>query len=140
MSQTPTEVEQLMREALTVTNGREFSRIPNVIAESYVGHQPGDADDIHGQDGMEAWLREFDAGFPDFEMIVEAELVGDDVVMEEWTLTGTHEGEYNGIPPTHREVELRGMSKFVIEDGRIAEEYMYFNVQDFYDQLGVTDG
>lgn len=54
MSQTPTDVEQLMGDGLVVTNGREFSKTPNVYAESSVGHQPGDVDDIHGRDGMEA--------------------------------------------------------------------------------------
>jgi GrpB-like predicted nucleotidyltransferase (UPF0157 family) len=47
---------------------------------------------------------------------------GEEVCIIEWTLTGTHEGEYIGIPPTHRSVELPACSIFTLgADGLVGE-------------------
>ena len=64
----------------------------------------------------------------------------DGVVMIEWTVTATHEGEFNGIPATNREIELRGMSKTSIRDGEIVEDRVYHDFHAFLEQLGLTDG
>ena len=56
----------------------------------------------------------------------------------EWTLTGTHEGEYIAIPPTHRSVELPACSIFTLgADGLIGEEVVYFDAATLLRQLGV---
>jgi predicted ester cyclase len=53
--------------------------------------------------------------------------------------TTQHEGEFNDIPPTGREVELRAMAKFLVDDGKVTEHREYHDRQDFLEQLGVTD-
>ncbi|RQH03073.1 hypothetical protein EA472_00275 [Natrarchaeobius oligotrophus] len=77
--------------------------------------------------------------FPDGNLDVHDMLVGDDVAFWEWTMTGTHEGEYNGIEPTGRTVDLPGVSKTVIADGKITENWAYFDSQDLLAQLGGTE-
>lgn len=59
--------------------------------------------------------------------------------MGEFTLTGTHDGEFQGIPPTDREVEIKTMSKFEISDGKVQEQWGYLDPQSLMAQLGVTD-
>ena len=60
------------------------------------------------------------------------------VYIIEWTLTGTHEGEYIGIPPTHRSVELPACSIFTRgTDGLVGEEVIYFDPPTLLRQLGV---
>jgi hypothetical protein len=59
------------------------------------------------------------------EMIAEG-----DRVMVRWTFRGVHEGEYMGIPPTHKPVIFSGIYIFRIQDGRISE------VWNLWDQVG----
>ena len=59
--------------------------------------------------------------------------------MTEWTGSGTHEGEFNGFPPTGRTFEHRGMSKFVIANSRIEEERMYYDPREIAEQLGFLE-
>ena len=66
-------------------------------------------------------------------------LVEEDEGMAEVRFEMTHENEYEGVPATGREVELRGMSKWRVEDGKIQELRDYVNMQDLYEQLGVTE-
>ena len=50
--------------------------------------------------------------------------------MMEWTMTGTHEGEYDGIPPTGEEMAVGGMSTVVVEDGQVQADRLYFDTQE----------
>jgi steroid delta-isomerase-like uncharacterized protein len=62
---------------------------------------------------------------------------GEAVCIIEWTLTGTHEGEYIGIPPTHRPVKLPACSIFTLgTDGLVGEEVIYFDAAILLQQLG----
>jgi predicted ester cyclase len=62
----------------------------------------------------------------------------DDVVFVEFTITGTHDGELKGVPPTGRHLELQGMEKFRVVDGRIQEMHAYFDTRAIPEQLGLT--
>ena len=61
-----------------------------------------------------------------------------DVVIVEFTITGTHDGALKGIPPTGRKLELRGMEKFRVVDGQIQEMHAYFDSQEIPEQFGLT--
>lgn len=127
--------EQLMSDYLALWHG-EYSKIDSV-SDSFVAYEPsapGGA--VHGRDDFEAYVRELRTAFPDFTITPEALLEDDKIVMIEWAATGTHEGEFNGLPPTGRTFEHRGMSKFVIADGKVQEERMYYNPMEIAEQLG----
>lgn len=131
---TTADVEQLMGDYFDLRNG-DLSKL-DVVSESFTFYLP--IDEIHGRDGAEAMQRDQETAFPDFTMEIDDLLVGDDVAMWEWTTRGTHEGEWQGIPPTGRAVEFTGMSKTVIADGKIQANWAYFDSQDLLAQLGVT--
>ncbi|HZS19559.1 MAG TPA: ester cyclase [Pseudonocardiaceae bacterium] len=82
----------------------------------------------------EALLR----AFPDLQIESKSTYeCGEAVCIIEWTLTGTHEGEYIGIPPTHRSVELPACSIFTLGgDGLVGEEVIYFDAATLLRQLG----
>ncbi len=136
MAETSTsEHEQLLSEYGELWNG-DFSK-GDAVSESVVIHEP--AGEIRGREDLEDRIREVRSGFPDFHITVDDMLVSDEVVMMEWTMTGTHEGEYRGIPPTDREMTVSGMSKFRITDNKVQEEWMYFDRQEMFDQLGLGE-
>jgi steroid delta-isomerase-like uncharacterized protein len=110
----------------------------DVVSASFDYYGPEAPDDgVHGRDAFEAYLRELLAAFPDHHITVDEMLAGDEVVMIEWTSTGTHEGEFN-IPPTGREFEISGMSKGLISDENVAEGRGYYDRQKVLEQLGLT--
>lgn len=136
-----TDHEQLMtiyQDYEDLWNG-DFSNL-DVIADSMTFYDPAAPEgEIHGRDVFEAYLHEVRTAFPDWHIEVDDLLVGDGVIMKEWTVTGTHEGEFNGIPPTEREIEISGMAKVLIADGKVQEDRLYFNQQDVFEQLGLTE-
>ena len=63
-------------------------------------------------------------------------LVSDDVIMGEWVFTDTHDSELNDIPPTEREMELKGMDTILIVDGKVQEHQVYYNLYGMFEQFG----
>jgi predicted ester cyclase len=66
-------------------------------------------------------------------------LADEHLVMTESTVTGTHDGEFDGIPPTYREIEFPEMATFVVEQGRVEEERAYDDHHEVLRQLGLVD-
>lgn len=138
MTQATTAAEQLVIEYVDAWNERDFQRFADLLAESFTFTSPT-AGTVHGRENCEAYARAVVAGFSDFQVMVQEMVADENLVMTESLLIGTHDGEYDGIPPTHEEIELRDMAKFVVEDGKLQEERLYFNRQEFFDQLGLLD-
>lgn len=141
MAQATSDVEQCVKDWVDIWNTGAYERLPGVLDESATVYDPGAPEGVlDGRDEFEAHLRKLRTGFPDFTISIEEMLSEGGVVMMEWTATATHEGEFDGIPPTNREIELQGMSKTSIRDGEIVEDRVYHDFHDFLDQLGLTDG
>lgn len=84
-------------------------------------------------------MREFTSAFPDFHVEITDFVTSGDAVIAESTYTMTHEGEFNGVPPTNRKVELRAMAKLLVKDGKIQEHREYHDRQEILEQLGVAE-
>jgi predicted ester cyclase len=64
-------------------------------------------------------------------------LVADeDQVAIAYTLSGTHEGEFQGIAPTHRRIEVRGVQIGRFENGMIVERWGASDELGILRQLG----
>jgi steroid delta-isomerase-like uncharacterized protein len=140
MTEATEEAEQLVNAYLSMWEQQEYSKIPDLVSESFEMHGPFTPEEgIRGRDGLEEWMREVTSGFPDFRTDVLNVLSSDDLVMCEVTVSGTHEGEFDGVPPTGREVEIRAMEKFDVADGTVREHRVYFDQQEMLEQLGLAD-
>lgn len=66
------------------------------------------------------------------------ELVAEgDTVVAYWTNTGTHSGEFMGMPPTGRTVTISGIDVHRLRDGRLAEHWHVIEELGMLQQLGV---
>jgi steroid delta-isomerase-like uncharacterized protein len=61
----------------------------------------------------------------------------DDAVFGEGRITGTHDGEWAGIPLTGRRVELPIVAIFEFDDDRLLCEKVYFDMATVLTQMGV---
>jgi steroid delta-isomerase-like uncharacterized protein len=120
-----------------------FERIWNQGDESAIDEfiplnaQGNDPDFGAGREGFKAQWRKWREAFPDlhFEIV---ELVAErDKVLTRWTLTGTHQGEFLGAPPTGNRIKVEGMSLDRIEDGLVAEGFDGWDNLGFRKQLGL---
>lgn len=135
-TQTP---EQLIDEYLEVWNERDYARCSDVVSESFVRVSPAFQDGGEGPEALKEQIRRLEDGFSDFQVTIHERLVGDGIAMSEGTFTGTHDGEFNGVPPTEREVEIQFMDKLRFGENGVDEHRTYYNRQEMVEQLGLAD-
>lgn len=75
--------------------------------------------------------------FPDLHVAIEDTIAEGDKVVYRNTVTGTHQGEYRGLPPTGRSVTYNEIFILRFADGRIAEIWGVVDVLAQLKQLGV---
>lgn len=93
---------------------------------------------IRGRDEIEGFLRQMLAAVPDAETTVHRVVPGDRRAAVEWRLAGTFDGAaFQGIEPTGKRVELRGLDLFEVEEGKIVSNTAYYDGADFARQVGM---
>ena len=78
--------------------------------------------------------------YPDLHVTIEDLVEEDDKVVSRNTVTGTHQGEYMGIPPTGKPVTYNEIFIFRFAGGRIAETWGVVDVVSQMRQLGGVRG
>lgn len=79
----------------------------------------------------------FYAAFPDFTHTIEDIIAKGDKVAARCIITGTHEGEFQGIPPTGKKTEWGAIQIWKIKDGKIVELWIQADVLMMMGQLGM---
>jgi len=82
------------------------------------------------------------AVFPDLTFETRRAYFRDDLVVQEWTARGTHQGTMTRsgieVPPTGRKVEYKGMDVIPIRGGLVARKDVYSDSVTLLRQLGLT--
>jgi steroid delta-isomerase-like uncharacterized protein len=117
-------------------NRGDVGVLDELVAEDFVEHDPmpGTSPD---REGFKAMIRGLREAFPDFHTEVEDQIVAGDKVVERWSCTGTQEGEFMGLPPSNRRVEIHGMDISRLADGRLVEHWTQVDMMSTLQQLGV---
>ena len=108
---------------------------------------PGYVDDfvaigeIRGHDAVRAFFGELFAAFPDFTMTVDRIVADDAAAVVQWHAAGTFTGgPFQGIEPTGRRVEVRGVDVMEIADGLVQHNTIYYDGATFARQIGLLPG
>lgn len=109
-----------------------------LFAENLVDHDPAGQSLPPGREGMKQALANFRTAFPDLETSCEHLIAEGDTVVLRWKARGTHRGELMGIPPTGKQVTLKGVDILRIENGKIAERWAEYDNLGLLQQLGVV--
>lgn len=106
-----------------IINSYHFDKLHEVFAPGVKDHDPAD-DQGPGPEGFVHWFTQFHSAFPDFKIAVEHLVADEDNVAFAYTITGTQDGPFNGIPATGKKIKVRGMqiSKFNSES-KIVERW-----------------
>jgi steroid delta-isomerase-like uncharacterized protein len=105
-----------------------------LMAPNVVLHSP----EVGSIAGLKAFCTAMRRAFPDWYATVEELVAEGDQVAERWTGRGTHRGEFQGIPPTGKQVAVPGVVFYRIQAGKIAEFRGSFDMLSMLQQLGVS--
>jgi predicted ester cyclase len=85
--------------------------------------------------GVEQWLEEQWAAFPDLTVVDVFTVASGDIVAVRWEAHGTSRGQFLGIAPTGHSLDYTGLSMYRVEGGRIAEIWETRNTLGIMRQL-----
>src|SRR5438874_619888 len=106
--------ERIVREHMESENRHEFDVTMSTFAHPRYEIVP--TGEVHdGKDAVDHYFSETRAAFPDQRNELIELHHADDAVLAEFWLNGTHEGEFRGIPPTHKAFTCRCLAVFVFE-------------------------
>ena len=108
---------------------------PNVIEHQ---RQPGITPDAAGPELVKQIARFFRSAFPDLYISVNDLVAEGDRVVARVTISGTHQGEMMGIPPTGKRVEIGSIDIIRFEAGKAVEHWGETDVMAMMQQLGVV--
>ena len=89
------------------------------------------------KEGGKMFLGAFINAFPDSYVTIEDMIAEGDQVVTKKTFTGTHTGEFSGIPPTGNRVSIQYVDIMRVRDGQIVEHWLSMDQLSFMQQLGV---
>lgn len=133
----PAGPDRLLQEVVEIWSQHDTGKVDLAFASDAVYEDVALGEVHRGRTEIKAWIQEnFDAA-PDFKVeFTRAFSAGDQAVCE-WVMSGTHTGDYADLPATGKSFSVRGVSVFLVEDGRIKRWTDYYDMYTFLAQLGV---
>lgn len=107
------------------------------FAENAVDHDPAPTQGP-GRAGFKAFFTGLLSAFPDAHIEAEKVVVDDDHVALAYTLTGTHQGDFEGVAPTGKRIEVRGLQIGRFENAQIVERWGMSDLLGIMQQLGAA--
>jgi SnoaL-like domain len=93
---------------------------------------------VEGKEAVHGLISSFGASLPAVTYVARHIHHADDAVIVEYHITGTHEGEYNGIAPTGSKVDYPAIAVYEFEGEDLVCERLYLNLRGLEDQMRGT--
>ena len=129
------DLKSLNHRWINAFNDRDWQTETAVRGEDFRAHLSGVAEPLDNS-GWDGFMQAFTTGFPDARISIQSCISEGDHVVSRWTLTGTHLGTFQGVPPTGRAVRLHGIEFNRVANGRIVEHWGMFDNLALLQQIG----
>jgi steroid delta-isomerase-like uncharacterized protein len=93
---------------------------------------------LHGVDAVKQFVEMNRAAFPDLKLKIEQIGAEGDLVFVYSTLRGTHHGHFQGVAPTRREAQVKGMSLWRISNGKVQQGWGLIDTAGVMAQVGAS--
>ncbi len=127
-----------MRRAYDLFNAHDIDAFGDLLADDFVEHEasPGLAPT---KDGVKQFFTMFIGAFSDIHWDVQDILTDGDKVVGRVTISGTHDGDFMGIPPTGKSFSIQGIDIVRFDDDGLGHEHWgVTDAMGMMQQLGVV--
>ena len=137
------ELQELIDRYNAAWNGHDVETIVSLHTDDSVfeNHVTGDVN--VGREQIARAIEGIFSVFPDLSFETRRAYIREDLVVQEWTARGTHDGTMTRsgveVAPTGRKVEYKGMDVIPIRDGLVARKDVYSDGVTLLRQLGLTE-
>jgi steroid delta-isomerase-like uncharacterized protein len=118
---------------------RNVDAIDDLLSDDFVEHIPGPGQQTDRQ-GTKEFIKNVLDAFPDMDLEIEHDVVEGDTIASVVRFTGTHEGEFAGVPATGRRVTVYVTDFGRMRDGRWTDHWGLVDVGGLMAQLTTPGG
>ncbi len=119
-----------------VQSHHKLELVDQLFDPNYNDHASGPGI-VPGIEGFKQFYGMMLRAFPDLCVIIHDQIAEGDKVVTRKTFKGTHKGDYMGVPPTGKQVEIGVIDIFRVVNGRIVEHWMQGDLLGLMQQLGI---
>lgn len=130
---------ELMQEAFDAISEKDLDRLAGVWDENSTDVFMALDLEVTGKEALRSFFAEFFVAIPDLDFATEAiHPVDQDLAVGQWRIRGTFSGgPFQGIEPTGRPVDIRGIDVMRFEDGVLRHNDVYYDGLSFARQVGM---
>src|SRR5918993_1484376 len=111
--------------------------IEEILAPDFVCYDPNsESGEVRGADTIKQEIEWFRNAVPDLTYTVEDQIAKGDKVVTRYTASGIHQGEFFGVAPTGKPIEMTGITIDRFEEGRLVEEWPEYDLLGAMRQVG----
>jgi steroid delta-isomerase-like uncharacterized protein len=133
------ENKEKMRRVLEDAFGQgNLEVIDEVLDSNFVCWDPNsESGEIRGADTIKGEIEYFRNAVPDLTYTVEDQVAEGDKVVSRYTVSGTHQGEFFGVPGSGKRIEMSGINidRFD-QSGKLVEEWPEYDLLGAMKQMG----
>ena len=108
-----------------------------IVVDNVVRNSNG-VPEVQSFEDYKNFMTVFHTGFPDFKVGIDKVAMEGNAAYVNWTVTGTHTGEFMGNKPTGKKITTHGMSVWHFNDeGMAVQEDAFYDNLLLYSQLGI---
>ena len=126
-------VRQMVEEMFNQGN---LSRADEFLAPDFVEHEELPPGIPPGREGVKQLTTTLRSAFPDLSATIDDVVAEGDKVVIRQTWSGTHKGEFMGVPPTGRRVSIGVIDIIRVDGGKFVEHWGQMDSMSMMQQLG----
>jgi steroid delta-isomerase-like uncharacterized protein len=120
-------------------NTGDLDTLDQYVAADFVEHEGFPGLPTTGPEAPKAALGLFRTAFPNLNMTADEILADGDKVVVRGTMSGTHRGEFMGIPPTSNSFKVQFIDIIEIRDGKATAHWGITDQAAMMQQLGLVE-
>jgi steroid delta-isomerase-like uncharacterized protein len=121
-------------------NTRVNEKIIQLYSMHYEGEDLSGNKKRSGLEGVKNWLDSVLHAFPNIQYTLVDYVESGDRLVLHWQAKGNHHGSFLKIPASGKQVAIHGISFLKIEDGKISEGKLFWDLASVLRQIGLLPG
>jgi len=135
---TEEEAKVLLDRYMEIMNEGNLDLVEEIFDPEFVLRSPFLPEPLVGIEAFKALVKNNAISFSDFNGTIEELTVKGDKIWSRFTMTGTNTGPLGDLPATGKKFRVTGLAVTRVANGKIVEDETFWNILDFYQQLGFT--
>jgi steroid delta-isomerase-like uncharacterized protein len=114
---TMTNAKELNERWIRAFNERDWETERAFRSDDYLAHMSGGPGPLDNE-GWAGFMAMFTSAFTDARISIDSAVEEGGLVASRWTITGTHDGPFQGVPATGKSVTIPGIDMSRVVDGK----------------------